>query len=60
MYFRQLKPSRTNKPLLFIIWKNTDNHETLSYGGGDVLDEYAEWDWFTNGNKLSFKLQLIY
>ena len=56
MYFRQLKLGRKN-PAAFIYWKHKDE---LDYNGGIRLDPDAGHDFFTNGNKLSFKLQLIF
>lgn len=60
MYFRQLNGRISRKEYYVIIWKNVITEDDLSYNGKDVSDAYGDWDWFTNGNKLSFKLALIY
>jgi len=55
MRFRQLK-ARPRVPYCFIYWNDPeDNHNGIDVQGYD-----GGWMWTEGGNKLSFKLELIY
>ena len=59
MSFRQLNFDRTKNTGVFIIWRN--NARDILVSRGEIkTDKNAGFDYYTDSNKMSFKLQLIF